>query len=280
MISIFIISFYRFDQTWRCLKSLRKNLSCHYEVVLVENASADSHMLSRLQSLQKNWPRLTLIALNKQLPCPHIRSRVLDWSKGEYIFFLDNDCFIEKDFFADLLSELEKDSKIGGISPALLYYPSRTCQCVGIELKITNADVFHPRHMYHGLPYDEIKTQNPFRTDFIPGGCSLFKRSFLEKNRYDEKLKNIMGDYDICLQGKSKGYEYWVHPGCYVLHNKESSKEEYLHAKAAISDWQGGVLRFYKKWNLLYYIYPEFKKGNIELHMGQFPRWKPKEQRC
>lgn len=277
MLSIHIIAFHKFPQTMKCLQSLRRILRREYEVILVENATASQTQRDVLRALAGKWTQMKLVELDTPHHCPWIRSRVMDVAAGEHIFFLDNDCFLEEDIFGPLLDLMADSPGVGGVAPALLYHPSRTLQCLGIELQMNNNGTFHPLHLHHEESWEYYRHADPFESEFIPGGCSLFTRNFLRACRYDEGLKNIMGDYDLCLQGRDKGYRYMFHPGVKVLHDKSTNDEGYLEAKAGLTDWLGGVRRFQDKWGLLYYVYPEYEKGRIELLLGQFPRWRPRE---
>ncbi|PKN68124.1 MAG: hypothetical protein CVU57_00430 [Deltaproteobacteria bacterium HGW-Deltaproteobacteria-15] len=277
MISIHIIAFHKFPQTLKCMESIRRSLSREYEVILVENGSANEKQRETFRTLSREWPEMKLVNLDTPRHCPWVRSRVLDHATGEHIFFLDNDCYLEEDIFGPLLDLLANNPDVGGVAPALLYHPSRTLQCLGITLQMNGNGTFHPLHMCHDEPWEIHRYAAPFVSEFIPGGCSLFSRKFLRECRYDRDLKNVMGDYDLCLQGRDKGYRYMFHPGLKVLHDKTSNQEGYLEAKAGLTDWLGGVRRFHDKWGLLYYVYPEYELGRIELLLGQFPRWKPRE---
>jgi GT2 family glycosyltransferase len=276
MLSIHIIAFHKFAQTLKCLESVRSCVRREYEVILVENGTASEAQRETLRALASEWREMKLVELDTSRHCPWARSRVLDHARGEHIFFLDNDCFIEEDIFGPLLDLLGDNPEVGGVAPALLYHPSRTLQCLGISLQMNDNGTFHPRHMHHDEPWGNHCHAEPFESEFIPGGCSLFTREFLCECRYDQGLKNIMGDFDLCLQGRDKGYRYMFHPGVKVLHDKTTNHEGYLEAKARLTDWLGGVRRFREKWGLLYYIYPEYEQGRIELFLGQFPIWKPR----
>ncbi len=278
MTSIYIIAFHRFSSTLKCLHSLQRHLSPPYEVVLVENSSATPHEMAEYERLMASWPAMRLVKLDQQRHCPWIRARVLEHTCGDHIFFMDNDCFVEDDIFPRLVSELEKDERTGGISPALLYFPDRTLQCLGIDLEVSEERLFHPRHLCHNETYEKHRHRLPFFSPFIPGGCSLFRRAFLEECQYDDRLRNVFGDYDLCLQGGERGWHYKFHPGCYVLHHKASQDPQYMDAKARLTDWLGSVRLFEKKWNLRYFILKHIEEGRVVLDNGQFPRWLPRQE--
>lgn len=283
LVSVHVIAFHKFQATLRCLASLREHLGEAVEVVLVENASATPTQRQALERLAGDWPVLRPIFLEEPRHCPWIRARVLEQTLGEYVFFLDNDCYLEHDFFPALIAELEKDPSLGGAAPGLLYHPERTYQCLGIELEMEDDIHFHPRHLRHGEPHAAHRHLPPFYSDFIPGGCSLFRRAFLEICRYDEQLKNIFGDFDLCLQGRGIGYRYLFHPGCWLVHDKTSHCPDYMRAKARLTDWLGGVVHFERKWGLRYFILKHLEAGRVVLE-GGFPRWLPRaewpENRC
>jgi len=277
MVSIYIIAFYRFRSTLRCLHSLKKHLRSAYEVIVVENASATEKQWTVYERLAKRWDQLKLVKLDRQRHCPWIRARVLKHACGDYVFFMDNDCFVENDILPPLVSELQSDKRLGGISPALLYYPARTFQCLGIDLELSGNRLFHPKHLCHNEPYETQSHRKPFYSKFIPGGCSLFTRAFLEECGYDDNFRNVFGDYDICLQGGNLGWKYKFHPGCYVLHHKTRPDPLYVDAKARLTDWHGSVRLFEEKWRLRYFILEEIKAGRVIMDRSGFPQWLPRD---
>lgn len=278
MVSIYIIAFHKFEATQRCLASLREHLACDHEVVLVENASADEAQRAYYDRLAAEWPRFKLVQLDEPRHCPWIRHRILDHCSGDYLFFMDNDCYVEEDVFPPLIEVLESDESLGGISPALVYHPSRTLQCLGVAVEIMEDGLFRPTHLLHEEPWDDHRHKPPFESDLIPGGCSLFKRAFLEQNRYDERLKNVFGDFDLCLQGKEHGWKYMFHPGHALIHDKTTNSETYIAAKNRLTDWLGSVTLIEEKWGLRYFLLKHIDEGRVVLKGGQLPQWLPREE--
>ncbi len=278
LVSVYVISFFKFEATMRCLDSLRAHVRGPCEVVLVENCSATTEQRAVLDEMERVWPALRVVHLDARRHCPWIRARVLDHARGEHIFFLDNDCYLESDIFPPLLAELDRNPGVAGIAPGLLYHPERTYQCLGIEIEMEDERHFHPRHLRHGETHAAHRDLAPFPSDFIPGGCSLFRRSYLETCRYDENLKNLFGDYDLCLQGRAGGHGFMFHPGCSVLHDKSTNCGEYMQAKAQLSDWLGSVRYFEEKWGLRYFLLKHLDAGRVVLDHGRFPRWLPRAE--
>jgi GT2 family glycosyltransferase len=278
MVSVYIIAFYKFEETKRCLDSLRKHVHSEYEVVLVENASSDAAQAKYYQQLGNEWKQFKLIQMTFPRHCPWIRSRILQYCSGDYLFFMDNDCYLEENIFPPLIDLIDRYEDVGGVSPALVYHPSRTLQCLGVTVEIMDDGLFRPTHLHHDDPWEAFRGKEPFLSDLIPGGCSLFKRAFLAQHSYDQRLKNLFGDFDLCLQGKVEGWRYMFHPGYAVIHDKTSNSAEYVAAKNKLTDWMGSVALIEEKWGLRYFLLKHLEEGRVVLEGGQLPRWLPRTQ--
>lgn len=265
MITIYILSLYRFDATMACLESVRRHVRCDYEVVLFENGSAGKAERQAFEDLERSWPRLRPVFHPRPLSCPQARSRVLEYARGDLILLLDNDCLLEEDFLTSLSAMLGEKPKLGGVSPVLLQSPSRTVHCCGIDIEKRGGDLFHPKHLHYRRSYEEIRHLEPFLCDFIPGGCSLFRRELFHICSYDAGYQNAFGDYDFCMAGRLAGYEFAVHPGHYVLHSRDQGDERFVSAKAKLTDRVASWLRFRDKWGMVYYVYPDYLEGKVRI---------------
>ncbi len=92
----------------RCLDSVFDALPERCEVIAVDDGSDDSTKAILLEYATKH-SNLNVISQNNK-GVSSARNRALDVCRGEYIFFVDPDDYVEKEFFESLLSRLRSQN--------------------------------------------------------------------------------------------------------------------------------------------------------------------------
>ncbi len=91
----------------RALDSVLVALPNDFEVIVVDDGSTDSTP-AIIKTYASKDKRLKVISL-KHSGVSHARNCALDVAQGEYIFFVDPDDWVEKDFFALMLAKVRDD---------------------------------------------------------------------------------------------------------------------------------------------------------------------------
>jgi len=91
------------------------------QMIMVDNNSTDGSV----EFTRKKFPWVELITLNENRGYAGGNNEGFRHSKGRYIALINNDCIVEKDWLAELLSifkQSTKDSKIGAVGSRVVFY--------------------------------------------------------------------------------------------------------------------------------------------------------------
>jgi len=115
LISMLLVNCNRVDVTLRCIESLRKNNYKNMEIIVVDNGSdeKDVRQLKKVKDIK-------LILLDKNIGYAKGLNIGAKNSKGDYIFFLNNDITLKKDALDRLIEVLESDKDIGIVNSSII----------------------------------------------------------------------------------------------------------------------------------------------------------------
>lgn len=92
------------------------------QIIMVDNNSTDGSV----EFVKKQFPRVEIVALEKNKGYAGGNNEGFNHSKGKYIALINNDCVVEKDWLSEMLSIFRQstdNSKIGAVgSKAVFYY--------------------------------------------------------------------------------------------------------------------------------------------------------------
>ncbi len=92
-----------------CLNSVFNQTLQDFEVIIVDDCSTDSSLAVANSFFEKFGERLKIISLEKNTGNPSVpRNKGLSFSRGEYVFFMDNDDLITPNAFKLLCNYAEK----------------------------------------------------------------------------------------------------------------------------------------------------------------------------
>ena len=208
-----------------------------YEIVVVDNGSSDSGALSYLASLEPpvhvhRWPH----AFNYSA----INNFAVRMSKGEELLFLNNDIEIVRPDWLTALLEYAQLPGVGAVGAKLLYSDG-TIQHAGVVLKRTG--VAH--HAFRWAPREVLGSPRladlPRNCSAVTGACMLVpRRIFEEVGGFDEQLRVVLNDVDLCLRIRERGYAVIYTPHAQLYHHEGSSRGR-LHPPSDDD-------RFLKRW--------------------------------
>ena len=116
LVSVIISNFKDIKNLKRCLESIKENVSLKYvEVVVVDYGTASLEAFTR-----RYFPFVKLIRLKGDVGVPAQRNIGALVSKGDYLFFLDNDTNVCNGCIENLLAVLKSDLSIAVALPKTL----------------------------------------------------------------------------------------------------------------------------------------------------------------
>ena len=208
-----------------------------YEIVVVDNGSTDSEALKYLASLGPpvhvhRWPH----AFNYSA----INNFAVRMATGEQLLFLNNDVEVIRPDWLTAMLEYSQFAGVGVVGAKLLYSDG-TIQHAGVVLKRTG--VAH--HAFRWAPREVLGVPRladlPRNCSAVTGACMLIpRRIFEEAGGFDEELRVVLNDIDLCLRIRERGYSVIYTPHALLYHHEGSSRGR-LHPPADDD-------RFLKRW--------------------------------
>ncbi len=136
------------------------------QTIMIDNNSADGSV----EFTKKEFPWVEVVTLKENRGYAGGNNEGFRHSKGRYIALINNDCIVEKDWLAEMLSifkQSTKDSKIGAVGSRVVFY-------------------------YRYLPFQLI--------------ASSIRQEGSGKNRKSRRLGVKIGDLTVGYSGKGKNY--------------------------------------------------------------------------
>ena len=117
-VSVIIVNYNSGDKLSLCVESLLR-VNAELNIVIVDNASIDDS-LSRLNSSYTSDSRFHIIQNQENLGFAVACNMGARHAAGDYLFYLNPDCKVEKDAISKLITCLCNDPKIGMVGGLLL----------------------------------------------------------------------------------------------------------------------------------------------------------------
>jgi GT2 family glycosyltransferase len=249
--SIIIINYKQEDLVKNCLNSIYNNIkSSTFEVILVNNSPENK--------LPKyNLPNFKILNLEN-----YGYANANNWgvkeAKGEYLFFLNADTEIKKDFLADFEKEFSS-KKFGAVGLRLTYsdgsfQPSCYLENNFInEIKNKNLERTFKEHNKLKKSKIEKNYQSLKKVDWVSGAAMIMRREiFDEVGGFDERFFLFYEDADICKRLTNRGYDVYFYPNSRIIH---------LKGENVNMEFNNITYYFSKKSQLLYY---KLHNGSIQ----------------
>lgn len=225
LVSLITVNYNQTQVTRELLQSLRNITYPAVEVIVVDNASADTS----IEKLKDEFPEIIYIQTGRNLGFAGGNNVGIKAAKGEFIMLLNNDVEVTPGFLEPLLEVFEKDPKVGMASPKVLYPDGKTIQYAGA----VSIQPFTGRGKRIGLfeqdngQYDRIE-----KTGLGHGAALIVRRSVIDEvGLMPEMYFLYYEEHDWCEQVKRRGYDMYYIGTSSVIHKESMSTggdESYL----------------------------------------------------
>ncbi len=186
LVSVIILNYNGAQWIERCLGSLAaQSFFSKIEVIVADNQSSDgSDALA--EKILKGWSNGRFIQNGGNLGFCEGNNRAVPSARGEYLFFLNNDAWLEPDCLEILLRETEK-AKADAATPLVMNFDDDSFQNLGAQgFDIFGLASFQPPHR------DVREILMP------PGNSFLIRRSLFETiGRFDAEFFMFADETDL-----------------------------------------------------------------------------------
>lgn len=252
-ISVIIVNF---NAGSGLVDSVRAAIAGAHEVIVVDNASSDGS-LELLESVFGGNPKMRIVRSQSNEGFAKACNHGVAKASGEFIFFLNPDCELEKGAMACLLEAIQADPEVGMVS-GLLLNPNGSEQAGGRRAIPTPwrafvrafgltrfskrwPNLFFDFHL-HKLPLPHAAIE----VEAISGACMLVRREAIQDiGLLDEEYFMHCEDLDWCVRFRRGEWKILFVPDARMLHHKGVCSR----ARPIFVEWHKhrGMTRFYRK---------------------------------
>ena len=210
-VSIIIPVYNQFDYTYNCLKSILEHTEgIEYEIIIADDVSSDETI--NIKHFVKN---INVVRNKKNLGFLLNCNNAAKQAKGEYIFFLNNDTNVQKDWLSTLLETIEKDHTIGMVGSKLVYADGRQQEAGGIIWNDASGWNFGRLDDPEKPEYNYVK-----EVDYISGAAIMIRKELWEEiGGFDKRyVPAYYEDSDLAFEVRKHGYKVVLQPKSVVVH--------------------------------------------------------------
>jgi GT2 family glycosyltransferase len=182
-----------------CLNALRRQTLSPYEVILVDNASADDTR----ELITRDYPEVKLIALPSNQRFAGACNAGIRASKGEAVALLNNDTEADEHWLERVAHALRQHPEAGFVASKLRLFDQRD--------KLHSAGDFYSARGVPGNRGVWQVDEGQFDAPFVFGACgaaSVYRRSLLDKvGLLDETFEFSCEDVDLDWRAQLAGYK-------------------------------------------------------------------------
>jgi len=211
-----------------CVQSiLTKTQYPNYEIVIVDNGSAEEKTFALFKELQTREPeRIRIVPLAAPFNYSQLNNVGAQQARGELLLFLNNDIEVLSDDWLTELAGYAMQSGIGAVGAKLLY-PDYSVQHAGVTLGIGGV----AGHGHKLLADSEAGYQQRLivaaNCSAVTGACLMIRRTvFAAVGGFDEKLAVAFNDIDFCLRIHQQGWRNVVLNYVRLIHHESKSRGE------------------------------------------------------
>lgn len=219
IVSFITICYNGFKDTCALIDSLQDKIhSVSYEIIVIDNASH----YDEAAKLRELYPSINAIRSNENKGFSGGNNIGIRAAKGKYLFFINNDTYVETDDVFHLVKRLENNSKIGGVSPKIRFaFPPKHIQFAGF----TPLSKITLRNNMLGFDCEDDGTFDiSHSTPYLHGAAMMIKQEVIEKaGMMPELFFLYYEELDWSTSIKRAGYELWYEPRCTVFHKESQS---------------------------------------------------------
>jgi GT2 family glycosyltransferase len=239
LVSVIVLNYNGARWLERCLNSLRaQTIFDHLEVILADNASSDgSDQLGR--RIVEAWPTGVFIQHGQNLGYCEGNNRAAEAARGQFLFVLNNDTWLEPRCLEQLLAEVQRTGA-GAAAPLILNYEDDSFQSLGAF----GFDLF-------GLPSTRAFAAET-REVLMPEGCAYLVRRelFKELGRFDAEFFMFADELDLSWRVWISGHQAVGVPSA-KLHHRGAAQVNPAGGGAAVEFRTSDTKRFYANRNSL-----------------------------
>lgn len=193
-----------------CLTALQQVVDEETEIIVVDNASAESPR----KLLNQNFPKIHLIENPSNVGYGGGNNVGIRQCTDEFVVLVNPDVVVSADFLPNLLAPFAEPTI--GIVGAKLHYPhGNAIQHAGGYLTAPRA---LPNHFGIGEK-DDGQYDTPREVEYVIGAAIALRRAMLDEiGLFDEDYFLFFEEVDLCYRARAAGWKVWYEPAAVATH--------------------------------------------------------------
>ncbi len=194
-----------------CFDSIERQTYSEYEVLMVDNGSVDDS----IKFTEKNYPKVKIIKLPENIGFSPAVNIGIKAAQNDYIFLLNNDTELDKNFLAETKKGIEQHPEAGFFATKMLDFKNHAIlDSCGDGMSWSGRFYNIGSLEKDGQKYDDEK--------FVFGACggaAIYKKEVFESIGYfDSDFFAYVEDVDISFRAQLAGFQCLFIPAARVYH--------------------------------------------------------------
>lgn len=223
-IGIVLVHLNAYDDTARCLHSLKTMTYPNTEVIVVDNGSVDGTGYR----LKDEFPNVTHIRSDENTGFTGGNNIGIEYSLAhncDHVLLLNNDTIVTPGYLEPLVKRLLTSDNISAVSGKIYFYPQ---SYNGQDKIIWYAGAFQKWHTgYHhiGVFEEDIGKYDTAEITEYASGCLMLMRGDLLRSMgmLSKEYFIYWEESDWCMRARERGYVCWYEPKSLIYHNFKSA---------------------------------------------------------
>lgn len=203
----------------RCLASVLPQSYPNFEVIVVDNASADSSV----HLVRDRFPQVAVIEAGRNLGFAEGCNLGIRSTDAPFVATLNNDTWVEPDWLANLVQVMQSDAQIGSCASKMVFADQpHIIDSAGVCVNTT------------GIAWDRLggstdsqDTPRPIDVFAACAGAALYRRNMLDDvGLFDPDFFIYLEDVDLSWRGQLRGWRTVYVPAARVYHVHSATARE------------------------------------------------------
>lgn len=252
VLSICIVTYKVRDLLKGCLDSIYQNVPRPFEIIVVDNHSADG----TVELLRQDYPEVRFVenACNEGYTLP--MNTALKMARGRYLVQLNPDTLVPLGSFDNLICFMEDHPEVGICTPRVLNRDGTLQkQCRRSAGRPWDAFTYfsglskrypkNPRYAGYLLTYLNDDEFN--EVEAVSGSCMVIRRAVIDQIGYlDELFFAYQEDTDFCFRARQAGWKIMYVPTAWITHLGGHGGSQ-VEVYRSIYQWHRSYFLYYRK---------------------------------
>jgi GT2 family glycosyltransferase len=217
LVSIITVNYNSIAVTLEFLRSLQHSSYSAVEVIVIDNGSSENpHAI-----LQSDFPDIIFKRSDHNLGFAGGNNLGVSLSKGELLFFVNNDTEVTRSLIENLVTVLVTNSTVGVVSPKIIYHGTSIIQYAGY----TGMSIVTARNKALGSKQqDNSSFIGLHKTPYAHGAAMMVKREVINKvGPFPTDFFLYYEELDWCEQIRRAGFDIAVDLSSVIYHKESMS---------------------------------------------------------